>query len=257
MYRILFIGESWMVHTQETKGFDVFTFDRYEEATEYIKSALTVGGFSEFTHIPCHRVAYDFPGTIEELQKYDAVMVSDCGANTFNLPMTTFLDLKKSPNKLHIIRDYVARGGAFVMIGGYLTFQGIQAKGAYRGTAIEEILPVTLLPGDDRRENCQGVRPVVTAKDHSLAARLADGQWPELLGYNKLEPKPGSRVIAEVDGDPLIVVGEYGLGRVCAYATDCAPHWSPLEFCHWSGYPILWQNIVNWLRRRDQDISCA
>ncbi len=113
MYKILFIGESWMVHTQETKGFDVFTFDRYEEATEYIKAALTAGGFADFHHIPSHRVEYDFPASADELLAYDAVMVSDCGANTFNLPMATFLQLKKSPNKLHIIRDYVARGGAF------------------------------------------------------------------------------------------------------------------------------------------------
>lgn len=248
MYKILFIGESWMVHTQETKGFDVFTFDRYEEAVEYIKSALTAGGFAEFHHIPSHRVEFDFPGSADELLAYDAVMVSDCGANTFNLPMATFLQLKKSPNKLHIIRDYVARGGAFVMIGGYLSFQGIEAKGAYRGTAIEEILPVCLLAGDDRRENCQGVRPVVINKTHPVAAGLADVDWPELLGYNKLLPKDDAQVIAEIDGDPLIVLGEYGRGRVCAYATDCAPHWSPPEFCEWSGYSRLWQNIVNWLR---------
>jgi uncharacterized membrane protein len=249
MYRILFVGESWTVHTQETKGFDVFTFDRYEEAIEYIKAALTAERFAEFRHIPSHRVEYDFPTSAEELMQYDAVMVSDCGANTFNLPMRTFLQLKKTPNRLHVIRDFVARGGAFVMIGGYLTFQGIEAKGAYRGTAIEEILPVSLLSGDDRRENCQGVTPLVTMKDHPVVSGLVDVQWPELLGYNKLLPKPDSQVIAEIDGDPLIVLGEYGLGRVCAYATDCAPHWSPVEFCQWSGYPKLWQNIVTWLKR--------
>ena len=249
MYRILFVGESWMVHTQETKGFDVFTFDRYEEAVEYIKAALTADGFAEFHHIPCHRVEFDFPTSADELMQYDVVMVSDCGANTFNLPMRAFLQLQKTPNRLHAIREFVARGGAFVMIGGYLTFQGIEAKGAYKGTAIEEILPVDLLSGDDRRENCQGVAPFMTMKDHPVAAGLAELKWPELLGYNKLLPKPGSQVIAEIDGDPLIVLGKYGRGRVCAYATDCAPHWSPIEFCRWSGYKVLWQNIVNWLKR--------
>lgn len=248
MYRVLFIGESWMIHTQETKGFDVFTYDRYEEATEYIKAALTENAFAEFTHIPSHRVDLDFPRTVEELSAYDAVMVSDCGANTFNLPMDTFVALKKCPNKLHMIREYVRRGGAFVMIGGYLTFQGIQARGAYKDTAIEEILPVNLLVGDDRRENCQGVRPVPTMPEHPIFKGLPEGEWPEVLGYNKLLPKQDAQVIAEVDGDPMIVLGQYGEGRTCAYATDCAPHWSPVEFCTWTGYAPLWQNIVRWLK---------
>ena len=42
----------------------------------------------------------------------------------------------------------------------------------------------------------------------------------------------------------------YGEGRVLAYATDCAPHWSPVEFCEWPGYQTLWSNIVRWLTRR-------
>lgn len=246
MLRVLFVGESWMIHTQETKGYDVFTYDRYEEAVEYIQRALTAGGEVEFVHVPSHRVDFDFPTTMDELRKYDVVMVSDCGANTFNLPMRTFIDLKRSPNKLHLIRDYVAAGGAFVMIGGYLTFQGIEAKGAYKGTAIEELLPVNLLNGDDRRENCQGVQPYVTRADHPVF-RNVPSNWPMLLGYNKLLPKPGAQVIAEVNGDSLIVLGEYGRGRTCAYATDCAPHWSPLEFCNWEGYAVLWNNLVKWL----------
>ena len=249
MTKVLFIGESWMVHTQETKGFDMFTFDRYEEATGYIRSALTADGDIEFSHIPCHRVDYNFPKSAEELAKFDVIMVSDCGANTFNLPMATFLSLKKQANKLQMIRDYVEQGGAFVMIGGYLTFQGIEAKGAYKNTAIEEILPVELLAGDDRCENCQGVRLVMTDPGHALFAGIDNEAWPELLGYNKLIPKPGSHVVAKVNGDPLIVLGEYGSGRVCAYATDCAPHWSPAEFCEWKGYSTLWRNIVFWLKQ--------
>ena len=39
----------------------------------------------------------------------------------------------------------------------------------------------------------------------------------------------------------------YQKGRVCAYATDCSPHWSPVEFCTWEGYSPLWNNIIEWL----------
>lgn len=247
MKRVLFIGESWSIHIQETKGFDVFTYDRYEEGVEYIRAALESKGDIEFVHIPSHRLEMDLPKTAAELRKFDVVMVSDCGANTFNLPMETFVMLKKMPNKLHMIRDYVADGGAFVMIGGYLTFQGIQARGAYKNTAIEEILPVELLVGDDRRENCQGVQPVVTKPDHPIFNGVPKTDWPEILGYNKLIAKADAQVVAEVDGDPMIVLGDYGRGKTCAYATDCAPHWSPIEFCTWDGYAALWNNIVRYL----------
>ena len=38
--KILFVGETWQVHVQETKGFDVFTYDYYETAVQYIQKAL-------------------------------------------------------------------------------------------------------------------------------------------------------------------------------------------------------------------------
>ncbi len=249
MHRILFIGESWMVHTQETKGFDVFTYDYYEENVDYIRAAVTAKGDAEFVHIPSHRLELDFPQSLEELSRYDVVMVSDCGANTFNLPMSTFLRLQRSVNKLELIREYVAAGGAFVMIGGYLTFQGIQARGAWKNTPVEEILPVELLPGDDRMERCQGVVPTMRMKDHPVLAGLADREWPAILGYNKLLPKPQAQVIATVGEDPFVALMDYGKGRTCAFATDCAPHWAPIEFCTWDGYSLFWGNLIRWLTR--------
>ncbi len=245
MKKVLLVGESWHVHTTESKGFDVFSYDYYEEATGYIKAALEKAGFS-FTHIPSHMVEYSFPKTAAELAAYDVVMFSDVGANTMNLPMEVFMRLHPTTNKLEILREYVENGGAFVMIGGYLSFQGIQARGAYKNTPVEELLPVELLVGDDRVEKSQGVRPEIACPGHPVVQGLS-GEWPMLLGYNKLIPKADSAVPVTVNGDPLIVLGRYGKGRACAFATDCAPHWAPVEFCEWSGYSVLWKNLVDYL----------
>ena len=247
MKKILFIGESWMVHVQETKGFDVFTYDYYETATKYIEQALTLNKDNCFVHLPSHLVEEGFPKTASELAEYEVIMISDCGANTFNLPMNTFMHLNKSENKLKMLKDYVENGGALVMIGGYLTFQGIEAKGAYKNTYIEEILPVTLLNGDDRMERCQGVYPIIELPEHPILKNVPKENWPCLYGYNLLIPKDESEVIVSVDNAPMIVLGSYGKGRVCAYATDCSPHWSPVEFCTWEGYSPLWNNIIEWL----------
>ena len=245
MKKVLLVGESWHVHVTEAKGFDVFTYDYYEEATEYIRKAMEKNGV-EFVHIPSHMVQYQFPTTVEALKEYDVVIFSDVGANTMNLPMNTFQRGRPEVNRLEVVKEYVRQGGAFAMIGGYLTFQGIQARGAYKRTAIEEILPVTLLEGDDRVERCEGAIPVVVDAAHPTMANLPES-WPAIFGYNRLIPKQDSQVVAKVMDDPMVVLGTFGQGRVCAYATDCAPHWSPEEFCNWEGYPVLWDNLVNWL----------
>ena len=187
-----------------------------------------------------------FPKTLEELSTYDVVMFSDVGANTMNLPMNVFLRLQPTVNKLELVAQYVANGGAFVMIGGYLTFQGIQARGAYKNTPIEALLPVELLPYDDRQEKSAGITPVTVLPDHPVVRDLPP-EWPCVLGYNRLIPKPGSETVVKLGDDPMITLGHYGAGKVCAYATDCAPHWSPVEFCTWNGYSILWNNLLRWL----------
>lgn len=247
--RVLFIGESWLIHTQETKGFDVFTFDAYETATEWIEKALTDGGI-EFNHLPSHLIEKSFPKTMAELRQYDAVLLSDVGANTFQLPMSVFQRLEKTPNKLHMLRDYVQNGGGVGMIGGYLSFMGIQGRGAYKYTAIEEILPVDLLPNDDRMEHPEGVAIEVAAADHPVLEGVPKTGWPEVLGFNKLIAKPDAEVVATCCGDPMIALREYGKGRTLAYATDCSPHWSPLDFCQWEGYSRLWCNLIEWLAHK-------
>lgn len=245
MKKILFVGESWHVHVTEAKGFDIFSYDYYEEAIEYIQKAIELAG-AEFIHIPSHMVEAHFPKTVEELRAYDVVIFSDVGANTLNLPMNVFLHLQPVPNKLEMIRDYVNMGGAFVMIGGYLSFQGIQGRGCYKNTPVEEILPVTLLSEDDRIERSGGICPVSVIPEHPVLENIPVG-WPQLLGYNRFVEKEGAEVIVRLKEDPMIVLGTYGKGRTCAYASDCSPHWSPVEFCEWEGYQVLWKNLINWL----------
>ena len=48
-----------------------------------------------------------------------------------------------------------------MMIGGYYSFQGINGGARYHKTPVEEVLPVTCLPVDDRVEVPEGFAPVV------------------------------------------------------------------------------------------------
>jgi uncharacterized membrane protein len=241
--RILIAGESWTVHSIHQKGFDSFTTTEYAEGVRWLKDALEAGGW-DVVYQPAHVAARDFPMTAEDLAAFDSVILSDIGANTLLLHPDTFVRSKVLPNRLASIRDYVANGGGFIMVGGYLTFQGIEAKGQYAGSPAEEALPVWIDRFDDRRELPQGIEPKV-ALDHPIVAGLS-GAWPALLGYNKLTPKDDSSIVATVGEDPLIVAGTFGKGRSVAFASDCGPHWAPPPFVEWAGYAKLWQQIADW-----------
>jgi uncharacterized membrane protein len=243
--RILIAGESWIMHTIHQKGFDDFRTTAYGEGHQWLSAALTAGGFA-VEHLPNHLANERFPSTPAELAAYDAVLLSDIGANTLLLHPDTFVKSIPLPNRLVSIRDYVAAGGGLVMIGGYLTFQGIDAKARYAGTPIEEALPVTLQTVDDRVEAPEGADPAVVAPAHPIVDGLPSS-WPALLGYNRLTAKPGAEVIATVGADPLIVAGSHGQGRAVAFASDCGPHWAPPSFVAWEGYAPLWQQLVRWV----------
>lgn len=244
--RVLLAGESWMSYTTHVKGFDAFYTSVYETGEKYIKAAFEKGGY-EFTFLPNHLATEEFPFTLEELKRYDLIILSDIGANTLLLPGATFNRSELMPNRCNLIRDYVLDGGALLMVGGYLTFSGVDAKGKWQDTAVQEILPVQILPTDDRMEHCEGVRPV-TVEAHEIFNGI-EKEWPRILGYNRTILKPESELLATVCGDPFIVLGEYGEGRSAVFTTDCAPHWAPPEFCEWKDYNRLFQNLAKWLIR--------
>ncbi len=242
--RVLLAGESWTVHSVHQKGFDSFTTTEYAEGGQWLIAALAADGW-EVDYQPAHIAARDFPDTLEALNAYDCVMLSDIGANTLLLHPETFTRSRVLPNRLDAIRDYVAGGGGLVMIGGYMTFQGIEGKAQYAGTSIEEALPVTLLRHDDRAEAPQGAQPRLADASHPIVAGLG-GDWPALLGYNRVMAKPGATLVATVGADPLIVAGRHGKGRAVAFTSDCGPHWAPPPFVNWPGYARLWAQIANW-----------
>ncbi len=127
-----------------------------------------------------------------------------------------------------------------------MTFQGIEAKARYHGTVIEEVLPVTIMEGDDRVEAPQGLKPRVKNADHPIVKGIR-GSWPILLGLNAVIPRPGAEVVAVAGKHALIVAGPFGRGCSVAFTSDCGPQWAPPEFVHWSGYGRLWRQLTQWV----------
>lgn len=245
MKKILIAGESWVKHISHIKGFDIFTSCEYETGVTWLRDALEAKGFV-VVHMPGHEVADFFPFTPEDLGKYAAVVLSDIGANTLLLSGKVFAGGERTPNRCQSIKQYVANGGGFCMIGGYLSFAGIDGKARYAETAINDILPVEIMVRDDRVERPDGVIPKVVDPSHPVLAGLPL-EWPHFLGYNRLLARPEGKIVVTIDGDPFIAVRDYGGGRTAAFASDAAPHWGPKEFVTWKHYPDFWGNLFTWL----------
>lgn len=244
---VLFAGESWVTHTVHIKGFDSFETSTYAEGgTELIATLRDAGIAVEYQ--PSHVAANTFPTDADALAAYDVVILSDIGANTLLLPDRTFVRSLPTANRLELIAEFVQDGGGLLMIGGYLTFQGIQAKGNYHNSAVERVMPVVLSATDDRIEAPQGLTPTIVDSDHPVLSGLHD--WPNFLGYNRAALHPEAHLVATIGDDPFIAVRDVGKGRSAIFASDCGPHWGPPAFLNWSGYDELWVNLVNWLGGR-------
>ncbi|WP_273079324.1 glutamine amidotransferase [Selenomonas felix] len=244
MKKILVAGESWTSFTTHVKGFDTFVTSVYEEGIEFLAKAIDKAGY-ELVYLPGQYVAERFPRTAEELSEYACVVLSDIGSNTLLLSDDTFKRGVKAPNRCQSIAEYVQGGGSFLMVGGYMSFSGIDGKARYGETAVQDVLPIVCIPGDDRAEHPEGITPQVVAP-HSALASLPN-QWPHFLGYNKVLPREGCDVPITIGGDPLVAFGQFGKGKTAVFTSDCAPHWGPQEFLAWEGYNVLWKGIFDYL----------
>ncbi|MGQ0484395.1 MAG: glutamine amidotransferase [Hyphomicrobiales bacterium] len=253
--KVLLAGESWMSVATHFKGFDQFGSVTFHLGAEPLVKALA-GSDYELTYMPAHEAANDFPFAMQGLAAFDALILSDIGSNTLLLPQEVWLHGRTMPNRLKLIRDWTAAGGGLVMIGGYFSFQGIDGKARWGRTPVEEALPVTCLPYDDRIEAPEGITAeIVGPADHPVLAGLGRN-WPPLLGVNEVKVKSGpnvevlARLPAGQGGHPLLVTGTHGKGRSLAWMSDIGPHWLPAGFSEWPGYAKLWKNVLGWVTGR-------
>ena len=218
-----------------------FGDDDITRAAAYLCGIMTHAG------LPFERVDSSQSPTDELLQTpHDAYILSDYPRERFLL------------GQLETLCNAVKNGAGLVMFGGWESYHGL--LGEYHNTILADVLPVTMLHTDDRRNFAQGVllSPVQT---HPILAGLPWTTPPLVGGLNKFSAKPDAKVLLnglplliqanegrldfgfDTATYPMLVVGEYGKGRTAALATDVAPHWVG-GFVDW-GKPRITQQLPN------------
>lgn len=249
--KVLLAGETWITYKVDVKGFSAYTTSSYGQAqAEFVEAIESFG--HEVTHIPNHDAVERFPWTVEEVSAYDVVILSDISADTLQIHPDCFDRGQRTPDRLRVLRDWVHSGGGLLMVGGYMSFSGLEGKARYQATPLADVLPVQMLGFDDRVESPEGVTPRLK-KRHVVVEGLSE--WPHFLGYNRVQAKSGAEVLMGVDEDPFLVVGAFGEGRTAAFASDCSPHWGSPEFLQWPDYARFWGQLMEWLGSAGEEVK--
>ncbi len=251
MARIYYVGD-WAISLgpvfAETpfnyayKGLDMYDYGRY------LKDALESTSQHQVTSVP----TWDFyklgPGEYERiLDEYDVIIFSDVEAKNFQLA-PSFFDRSQFgtavltfPDRVRLTVEAVQAGKRMMFLGGWLSFTGEMGKGGWNRTRLREILPVQCLDYEDLIESTEGFTAELDTAVPSPLSTIDFAAFPPILGYNKVQPRPGCDVLLAVKetGDPLVAAGSFGQGKVLAYMSDPAPHWG-CNFIYWSEYAAFW-----------------
>ncbi len=212
----------------------------------------------DYELVDYRRPRLDYQDRLRE-NKYDVFLLADVDASAMG------------NGSWRRMAERVDRGAGLAMTGGFHSF----GPGGYRGTALEDVLPVQLgraerqnfgeplrqdmhLPGPLTMLPVQsglGIHSILQIKDDPQANIAAWQELPPLDGANRLPPsglKPNARVIAQSDGQqpwPLLVTGAWGSGRTLAFAADSTWHWQ-MEG-HGQLHRRFWRQVVLWLAQKD------
>ena len=70
-----------------------------------------------------------------------------------------------------------------------------------------------------------------------------------LYWRHRVTPKPGAVVAVTAGGEPVLITGTYGQGRVAVFAGTALgePNGQEVPFWQWSDWPRLLQNTITWV----------
>jgi uncharacterized membrane protein len=189
---------------------------------------------------------------VQNLNQFDLFILENFSYARFRLP----------PAYLASLRNFVTQGGALLVVGGENAFD----LGGYRGTPLEEMLPVTLsasapdfVNGLFKAKPVAPAHPLVRLFDTAEASAAAWDALPAMDGWARFGAvRPGATVLAvhpterTAQGEPLpvLAIRDYGRGKVMLASSDSTWRWKLGAAADWrvgSFYARFWTRAVQYL----------
>jgi uncharacterized membrane protein len=188
-----------------------------------------------------------FPGTPEDLYRYEAVILDDLEFAFF------------TPDQAVLLQKFVSeRGGGLLMLGGMECFQ----QGNYDRTPIGEMLPIYLdhVPQPDspapvrltlEREGWLQAWARLRETEAGENTRLQAMPAFQVLNVTR-EIKPGASIIASARDDhgkqyPALVTQRFGRGRTAAFTIGDVYRWGMQNPETHQDMDKFWRQLVRWL----------
>jgi uncharacterized membrane protein len=188
-----------------------------------------------------------FPDTIEDLFKYQGIIIGNVEASYFSAVQQSLL------------KEFVdRRGGGVLFLGG----RAALSDGAWNHSTVAEMMPLTLPDRKGTFHRDPANVDLTNAGRDSLITRIEENpeknsaRWkalPYLADYQETgAPKPGALVLAEAlptskGRIPLLVTQNYGRGRTAIFATGGSWRWQMSQDSKDMSHEVFWQQLLRWL----------
>ena len=167
--------------------------------------------------------------------------------------------------QLKQLADTVGDGAGLITLGGFKSY----GAGGYASSPLADVLPIRMdandrswvnRPVEQRPDQIDQPVRVQLAQQHPITDLGGDdpatvwGSLPELAGANRfgdIRAAPGVEVLLEsAEQSPLLVVGEYGSGRVASLAIDSTFQW--WRAGQQAAHRRFWRQLILWVLAREE-----
>ncbi len=88
--------------------------------------------------------------------------------------------------------------------------------------------------------------PIITSNDDVISEVAANG-LPSLLGYVATTRKArATQLLESSEGDPLLCMWQYGLGKTVSWMSDVDAKWSQ-NWAGWENTSLMWHNLIQYI----------
>ena len=174
----------------------------------------------------------DFIPDEKDLSAVDVVVLSDVNHGSIK------------DSGLAAIDSFVKRGGGLLVLGGPFTY----GEGKYSDSIFPQMLPIEKPERFDLKWEKAGL-PFSTATEHEILKDVDLSAKPHVYWIHEARSKHGTTPVLEAGRMPLLVLGQYGKGRVAAFLGTPmgeAPE-GQTPFWQWQDWDKLMRNTLVWL----------